>query len=147
MSSEDTLILLLGLIEKEQKTALAELGAAFQRLDRENTQASALKGFLNEYQGRLKQESQQGLTVQSLTNFHAFLEKIDTAILHQGQEVALARAALASIRERFKAISDRAKAFEILIEARQQAKKKTAQQQEQAETDAFALHRYHRPGH
>lgn len=85
---------IMDLADTRENEAAQAFGQSQQKLDQARKGLSSLKSFRENYAERFQQSGNQGLGVQQLTEYRAFLSKINVAIGEQEKVVQLAEAEL-----------------------------------------------------
>lgn len=99
MNRLDKMQPILELAEHKEQDAAKNLGKGQQTLDEARGNLESLHGYRNSYAVRFATSGQLGLSVQQLTEYRVFLQKINKAIADQERAVTLAEAALARLRQ------------------------------------------------
>ncbi len=121
--------------------ALARLKGGWQ--DAENKQMQ-LQHYLREYQERLHQHSQTGLTAQQWRDYQAFMHKLELAIVAQTQEVERCARAWESGQVEWQTCERELKAYQTLRQRHDEAERKRDARQDQRLQDEFARNLHHR---
>jgi flagellar FliJ protein len=100
--------------------------------------------YRQEYQGRLAQASQRGMSVTALLDYRAFLAKLETAIEQQQEEVARCQADWERGKEDWLAQRRKLKAYQTLEQRHHAREAKREAKQEQKEQDESARHAFER---
>src|SRR5579862_7696851 len=74
---------LIGLAEEELDAATKKLGKLQQERNEVETQLNSLITYRDEYHARFTASAQEGTTAQTLRNFQAFVDTLDSAINQQ----------------------------------------------------------------
>src|SRR5262245_27425283 len=85
-------------------TAVANLGALMQNLQRQEAKFALLEQYRAEYQERLLQAKQRGLDGLALRNFHDFLERLERALAEQQTAVTNAKRGVERGREEWRTL-------------------------------------------
>jgi flagellar FliJ protein len=78
------------------------------------TKLEELKHYRVEYQRRLSGNSQGGMDIMMLRDFHAFLAKLEQAIHHQGHEVEQQHNRWLSAHQNWLELRQKVKSYEVL---------------------------------
>lgn len=138
MKHNATIEFLLEQAKTHYESQTKELGIATQKRDKELQKLSMLQGFLQEYQDRLKQGSQNGIRISDLLNFQGFIAKLDDALDQQKNTVSMSERSLDRARAQWREANRKMKSFEILLERRRKAAELAQSRRDQREMDAFA---------
>lgn len=111
----------LGLLNKQQQ-------GAQQNLD-------TLMGYRKDYQARLQEATQSGMSQADLRNFQHFIDKLDEAIGQQIKQVEQSRASTQAGRNEFDATQRKLKSFDTLQQRHIEEQKKAAGKSEQKMLD------------
>ena len=96
MSNHLPIKTLINLAEEELEAATKKLGKLTQERDEAESQLNSLVTYRDEYHARFTASAQEGTTAQTLRNFQAFVDTLDSAINQQ-------RALLVSTTQRLEA--------------------------------------------
>jgi len=120
--------------------ALAKLKKLWQEAENKRTQ---LQVYLAEYQLRLHQQSQSGLTALQWRDYQAFMTKLELAIQVQSQEVDRRRQAWEAGQAAWQACEREVNAYQTLRKRHDESERKVDEKQDQRLQDEFArnLHR------
>lgn len=111
----------LGLLNKQQQ-------GAQQNLD-------TLMGYRKDYQARLQEAAQNGMSQADLRNFQRFIDKLDEAIGQQLKQVEQSKASTQAGRNEFDATRRKLKSFDTLQQRHIEEQKKAAGKSEQKMLD------------
>lgn len=102
-----------------------------------------LLGYKHEYQQRLTgQAGAQGMAIHLLRDYHAFLLKLDVAIQHQQEAVALAAGHWQSAHDNWLALRQKVKAYETLAARHYDQERRREEKRDQRLTDEQAARRH-----
>lgn len=105
-----------------------------------------LTQYREEYQGRLAQASQGGISVTALMDYRSFLAKLDGAVEQQKEEVARCQADWERGKEEWVAQRRKLKAYQTLEQRHKAREDRREAKQEQREQDESARHAFERNG-
>jgi flagellar FliJ protein len=130
---------LLDLARTDSDTAAAQLGA-FNGHDRDmEERLRQLLEYRGEYTAHLARMAKIGMNSVYWRNFRVFIDKIDTAIVQQRENVAQAKHQVQTGQHHWHAQQRRLKSFDTLSARHRSAELMHEQRQEQKEQDDFAL--------
>jgi flagellar FliJ protein len=125
MTRSDRLKPIQQVAQVRERDAARAYGESQRRLQDEEGRLAELEAYRNEYLARFRTLQQQGITVAQLLEYQAFLGKLEAALRHQQEIVALRRG---EAERRMAAWTDRRthtramdRAVENLVEAEQEA--------------------------
>jgi flagellar FliJ protein len=120
--------------------SLAKLKQLWQEAENKRTQ---LQVYLAEYQSRLHQQSQSGLTALQWRDYQAFMHKLELAIQAQSQEIERCRLAWEAGQTTWQACEREVNAYQTLRKRHEESERKVDEKQDQRLQDEFArnLHR------
>ncbi len=116
---------------RQLSSAIAQHGSARQRLD-------MLIDLRTEYAQRLQRQSGEGMSIASIRNFQAFMEKIDDAIAGQARLEASASARVEQANAGWHTKKRAEKIWEALIRRSDRSAALKAQKQDRKLMDEFA---------
>jgi flagellar FliJ protein len=119
---------------KEQKAARM-MGQARKNLQQEEAKLEQLKQYHQEYLERFQQMAREGISATQLQEYRAFLAKLDEAIKQQQEVVAASVVNHSSSKQFWKKKHSRTQALNKAVERFSQEEKKSADRQEQKESD------------
>ena len=137
-SSTDTLSLLLERAEGERDAAAQALHAASAQAQAARAQADGLAGYRQEYKQRWAQSFARSTTIDIVSCYQSFGQRLDQAVDTQGHVANHADQRQARAREALRQAELRVAALRQLIARRQADAAKVAQRREQRATDEFA---------
>ncbi|MGV7209048.1 flagellar export protein FliJ [Oxalobacteraceae bacterium A2-2] len=143
MASLSQLETLMDLARRETDDAAKRLGVALKAVSDAEDKHKMLVSYRDEYSKRFEAAQAQGITPMAYRNFQAFMDKLDTAIRGQLEMVRHAQARSAQEKQAwqtaerkrmsYSALSDRAQAQAMKLEAKRDQK----QMDEHAARQAF----------
>jgi flagellar FliJ protein len=138
MKPNATIEFLLEQAKELYESRTRELGIATLKRDKELNKTTVLEGYLQEYHDRLKQGSENGISVADLVNFQGFIAKLNDALEQQKRTLFMSERALDNTREQWREANRKMKSFEVLLERRRKVAELAQTRREQREMDAFA---------
>lgn len=105
----------LDLAEKRKKDAERFLAEHIQRVESDKQQLLQLEQYLSEYQQSYRQASSQGLSVDQLLNYQAFMNKISAAIEQHKKSMLMNQKQLAHVKQYWAQMHGKHKAIDSLI--------------------------------
>lgn len=132
-------------LAQERSQASAQALARLKRIwqEAENKQ-SQLQGFLREYQDRLRQQTQSGLTAVQWRDYQAFIQKLELAIKAQTLEVDRCRQSWEAGQVDWQACERELKAYLTLRQRHDETERKLDARQDQRLQDEYARNLHHR---
>jgi flagellar FliJ protein len=137
-TATDTLSLLLERAEGERDAAAQALHAASTQAQAARAQHGELSGYRQEYQQRWTQSFAQATTMDIVTCYQSFGQRLTQAVDTQGHIAQHADQRQTRAREALRQAELRVAALRQLIARRQAEADKIAQRREQRATDEFA---------
>lgn len=138
MKRSERLQTITGLYVRQEKEALQILGRHQQQLQEQQTQLEHLQTYRQEYQVKLAERQQMGMSVNQLLEFRAFADKLDKAIEGQRQLVIQHEREFQRARSTWEERHQRTKSLEKLGELALAEEQKLEEKREQNEQDARA---------
>ena len=130
--------------EAERNQAQLALRRAEEQTARLQAQADQLTLYRAEYQQRWAgQFSRQG-AIEIVHCYQSFMQRLDEAMVQQGQQAEAARQQALRVREQLLAAELRVASVRKLIERRQLEARRNEQRREQRQSDEQALHVHRR---
>ncbi|WP_261592429.1 flagellar export protein FliJ [Pseudoalteromonas holothuriae] len=129
--------------EKEESLRVNYMQAQHHLNDNQQ-KLSGLNDFRLEYAQQLHIKAKQGLTSGGFTQYHAFIKKIEEAILQQASTVNTAKQVVEQRKTLWLAQQVKAKAIAKLIEKKQVAHQTRINKAEQKMLDEFATNQFMR---
>lgn len=105
----------LDLAEKRKKDAERFLAEHMQRVEADKQQLLQLEQYLTEYQQAYRQASVQGLSVDKMLNYQAFMSKISAAIEQHKKSMIMNEKQLAHVKQYWAQMHGKYKAIDSLI--------------------------------
>lgn len=118
------------LARERQEAAMQKLAEQQQRLAKAEAQLAELRRYREEYA-----ETNSGVTVSALLNRRQFVERIDTVIAQQINEVARQQRQLEQVRGQWRDAHAREQALGTVIDRYREQDRKVEERREQAEID------------
>ncbi len=97
-----------------------------------------LQRYRREYQSRLAGNSQGGMDILMLREFHVFLGKLELAIRHQAKEVELQHARWQAAHQSWLDLRQKVKSYEVLEKRHIQAEIRQQERKDQRQNDEFS---------
>lgn len=136
---------LLTRLATDRTDAAAKLmGEAQQRMVQAGQKLAQLEQFLAEYRMQRIRRAGAGMTAVQWADYQRFLERIETAVNLQREEVARSEAEAEACRTRWLAERKKLKAFETLDEQAARREEAARARREQKLTDELATRGFHR---
>ena len=137
---------LLTRLATDRTDAAAKLmGQAQQRLVQAGQKLAQLEQFLAEYRMQRIQRASTGMSAVQWADYQRFLERIETAVNAQREELVLREAECEATHTRWLAERKKLKAFETLDEQAAQREQAVKARREQKLTDELATRGFRRP--
>jgi flagellar FliJ protein len=124
--------------------ALAKLKQIWQEAENKRDQ---LQVYLQEYQARLHQQSQSGLSAMQWRDYQAFMHKLELAIEAQTLEIERCRQAWERGQVEWQAQEHEVNAYQTLRKRHDEAERKRDEKLDQKQQDEFARNLHHRKHH
>jgi flagellar FliJ protein len=118
-----------------ERNAARSMGQARAHLAQEEAKLAQLREYHQEYLERFQQASAQGMSVNQLQEYRAFLAKLDEAILQQEKVVAASMAKHTTHRDDWKQKHTRTQALGKVVERYRKEERKAEDRAEQKEND------------
>jgi flagellar FliJ protein len=132
---------ILELAERKQTDAVQRFGMGQQKLAAARSNLQHLQGYRENYSSRFQDSGQQGMSMQQLTEYRAFLSKINKAVADQERAVTLAEAELENLRANWEDAHRHLLGIQKVVEKLTQAEIAKEQKREQLEQDDRAGNR------
>jgi flagellar FliJ protein len=119
---------LINLAEEELEAATKKLGKYQQERNEIEAQLNSLVTYRDEYHARFTASAQEGTTAQTLRNFQAFVDTLDSAINQQRKLLAGANQRLEAAKPEWQQRKQKLGSYEVLaargeaVQARQDAR-------------------------
>ncbi|SAL28321.1 flagellar fliJ protein [Caballeronia udeis] len=129
---------LINLAEEELEAATKKLGKLQQERDEVETQLNSLVTYRDEYHARFTASAQEGTTAQTLRNFQAFVDTLDSAISQQRVLLAGANQRLEAAKPEWQQRKQKLGSYEVLAARGELVKAKQEARIEQRDSDEHA---------
>ena len=137
----------MNLAEHQNDTAAKKLGLLNQKQQGVQQNLDTLQEYRKDYQTRLQQAAQAGMSPLDLRNFQQFINKLDEAISQQQRMVVQSEASTMTGRNEYDLTRRKLKSFDMLQQRHNEEQKKLADKNEQKALDehssraaAFKMH-------
>lgn len=130
-------------LDKEHAAA-RDLAQLREQLMNQENRLAELKSYRDEYNINFNDTAKHGVNMRSITEFHAFLSKLNDAILQQSQLVDNARMAFCKAKSAWMASHNHRRALDHVSERFRESENTEQQRKEQKENDEFAQRRPHK---
>ena len=138
MSKHLPLKTLINLAEEELEAATKKLGKLQQERDEVETQLNSLVTYRDEYHARFTASAQEGTTAQTLRNFQAFVDTLDSAISQQRVLLVGANQRLEAAKPEWQQRKQKLGSYEVLAARGELVKAKHEARIEQRDSDEHA---------
>jgi flagellar FliJ protein len=129
---------LINLAEEELEAATKKLGKFQQERDEIETQLNSLVTYRDEYHARFTASAQEGTTAQTLRNFQAFVDTLDSAISQQRVLLVGANQRLEAAKPEWQQRKQKLGSYEVLAARGELVKAKQESRIEQRDSDEHA---------
>lgn len=129
--------------DRSQAAALA-LGKLKRVWQEAENKLMQLQTYLNEYQARLQQQTQSGLSILQWRDYQAFMHKLEVAIQAQGHEIERCRLLWEIGQAEWQACEREVNAYQTLRKRHDEAERKLDARQDQRLQDEFARSQHQR---
>ena len=129
---------LINLAEEELEAATKKLGKFQQERDEIETQLNSLVTYRDEYHARFTASAQEGTTAQTLRNFQAFVDTLDSAISQQRVLLVGANQRLEAAKPEWQQRKQKLGSYEVLAARGELVKAKQESRVEQRDSDEHA---------
>ncbi|MFK4442119.1 flagellar FliJ protein [Caballeronia udeis] len=129
---------LINLAEEELEAATKKLGKLQQERDEVETQLNSLVTYRDEYHARFTASAQEGTTAQTLRNFQAFVDTLDSAISQQRVLLVGANQRLEAAKPEWQQRKQKLGSYEVLAARGELVKAKHEARIEQRDSDEHA---------
>ncbi|SOE47861.1 flagellar FliJ protein [Burkholderia sp. D7] len=129
---------LINLAEEELEAATKKLGKLQQERDEVETQLNSLVTYRDEYHARFTASAQEGTTAQTLRNFQAFVDTLDSAISQQRVLLVGANQRLEAAKPEWQQRKQKLGSYEVLAARGELVKAKQEARIEQRDSDEHA---------
>lgn len=133
------LTIVLQQLQEQEKNVFAEFNQARHQFQMFQQQLKQLESYRRSYMEQALARGASGLTAAGFHQYQSFIQTIEKAETEQQQSVARLQKNLQIKQDQFRAIQNRRKAIEQLIERQQEKIRQQAQRAEQKMSDEFAL--------
>lgn len=124
--------------EEATQEALRRFSDAQSTCRESETRLGLLERYRDEYQAKLDAATRSGVSAIELSNFRAFLARLEEAIAQQNADVAHWQAAAARSRADWQEAERRARSYAVLNGRRAEQARGVAARVEQKQSDEFA---------
>ena len=138
---------LLGLAEERSQAAAQALARLKQAWQEAETKSQQLQGYLEEYHGKLQQQTQSGLSIAQLRDYQAFIAKLELAIRTQGEEAQRCKQRWEAGRQEWMIRERELKAYMTLRQRHAEAERKEEDRTDQRVQDEIARNQHYRKQH
>ncbi len=125
----------LKLAENKVQELARALGQEQQRLAQMQLQLTELERYRDLYQQEMKARSQDGLDIRQLREFHAFVERLESALRQQQQGLGQQQQRCDQVRGKYLAERARAQALDKVVERYHNEESAQLARREQNELD------------
>lgn len=132
------LLTVVQLAERDEQQALANLGAAQQKLQLELDQKQQLSDYATDYQAQLSGSQGGHLSSAQLHTTVGFLQQIDQALKQQTEQIALLQKQVERERAVWQRCQAKLKALQQLMDSLEQEYQQQQDRQEQRQADEWA---------
>ena len=129
---------LLDLAQSHADEAAKQLHALRVKWQQAEDKLQELTGYREDYRARLLQATKRGLSVASWRDFQLFLDKLESAIRQQREEVAHCKTRWESGQREWLARQRKVKAFDTLAQRHVRSEERREAKKEQRDLDEFA---------
>jgi flagellar protein FliJ len=129
---------LINLAEEELEAATKRLGKLQQERDEVETQLNSLITYRDEYHARFTASAQEGTTAQTLRNFQAFVDTLDSAINQQRVLLVGANQRLEAAKPEWQQRKQKLGSYEVLAARGEAVLAKHEARSEQRDSDEHA---------
>jgi len=138
MSNHLPIKTLINLAEEELEATTKKLGKLQKERDEVATQLNSLVTYRDEYHARFTASAQQGTTAQTLRNFQAFVDTLDSAINQQRALLVTANQRLEAAKPEWQQRKQKLGSYEVLAARGEAVKAKQEARIEQRDSDEHA---------
>ena len=129
---------LINLAEEELEAATKKLGRLQQERNEVEAQLNSLITYRDEYHARFTASAQEGTTAQTLRNFQAFVDTLDSAISQQRMLLVGANQRLEAAKPEWQQRKQKLGSYEVLAARGELVKAKQEARIEQRDSDEHA---------
>jgi len=126
---------LVKLAQHQNDSATRRLGQLNKQQQSAQEKLETLQQYRKDYQTRLQEATQSGISQADLRNFQQFISKIDEAIGQQLKQVEQSKVSTQTGRSEFDATQRKLKSFDTLQQRHIEEQKKVAEKSEQKALD------------
>ncbi|OGS90780.1 MAG: flagellar export protein FliJ [Gallionellales bacterium GWA2_60_18] len=126
---------LVKLAQHQNDSATRRLGQLNKQQQSAQEKLETLQQYRKDYQTRLQEATQNGISQADLRNFQQFISKIDEAIGQQLKQVEQSKVSTQTGRSEFDATQRKLKSFDTLQQRHIEEQKKVAEKSEQKALD------------
>jgi flagellar FliJ protein len=126
---------LINLAEEELEAATKKLGKLQQERNEVEAQLNSLVTYRDEYHSRFTASAQEGTTAQTLRNFQAFVDTLDSAINQQRKLLAGANQRLEAAKPEWQQRKQKLGSYEVLAARGEAVKAQQDARIEQRDSD------------
>jgi flagellar protein FliJ len=135
-------------LAQDRSQAAAQMLAKLKQLWQEaENKRDQLQAYLQEYQARLHQQSQSGLSAMQWRDYQAFMHKLELAIEAQALEIERCRQAWERGQLEWQEQEREVNAYQTLRKRHDETERKRDEKQDQKQQDEFARNLHHRKNH
>ena len=124
--------------------ATSELGRLIAHEQEGERKLEMLQEYRAEYEARFRAAMHNGLGIEAIRNYSAFMNRIDDAIAAQQAHVGQSRHQTEAGKQNWVEHRNRAKAFDTLAQRHQDAERRRSQKLEQRQSDEHTAVRHQR---
>lgn len=135
MTQPFTLQPLMNLAQNQSETATRKLGQLNRKEMDAQSKLETLQHYRRDYQTRLQEATQQGMSPNELRNFQEFINKLDAAIAQQIQAVQQSKVSTQQGRNEFTDTQRKLKSFDTLLQRHVEVQNQMAAKTEQKNLD------------
>ncbi len=137
---------LVRLARNEEKQAIARMNSAAAELRKKQATLTELEQYKLEYAQKMQLTLGQGIGMQALRRYHAFLDSIDQGISQQRQEVDKARQVYEQTRKEWLQYQSRTKALDSAVQHCKGEERAQDSKRQQKIMDEFSARIGRKPG-
>jgi flagellar FliJ protein len=138
MSTHLPIKTLINLAEEELEAATKKLGKLTKERDEIEAQLNALVTYRDEYHARFTASAQEGTTAQTLRNFQAFVDTLDSAISQQRGLLVGANKRLEAAKPEWRLKKQKLGSYEVLAARGEAVQAKQDARNDQRDSDEYA---------
>lgn len=135
---KNTLPLLIDRAREARDQAAAARRGAAQNLQRASERLALLKQFCGEYEQRLQEQRENGISRSELNNFSRFVQQLDQALKQQTTEVEFCERTLLAAQSQLTETQQRMRSLEVLLERQHAEQRRILQRKDQKLHDEFS---------